>query len=182
MERYAKNGEDNWTQLQFTFDAVPVSREFPCGVKLTYRAYAAKTAIIIETSNESEVGYKATNIDVLDQPERGEYLLNTLPTKCTLVPEAFCVGASAKLDATVARIIQHPSTRSKRDVIAAWTNFKNTKAPTTDDAFEYVRGFPLESICMDKNFVDFDPLRDKYLSKSLDKSLNGCPDFLDKSQ
>jgi hypothetical protein len=50
FERFAKQ---KWTQLEFTFEAVPVSEQFPNGVKVTYRPFCADEAILIVTDSKA---------------------------------------------------------------------------------------------------------------------------------
>ena len=57
FSRFAKkmNAED-WTQLVWTFEAVPKSQHFPLGVKVTYRAFAADKTIVLRNNIEKDEG------------------------------------------------------------------------------------------------------------------------------
>ena len=51
--RYAKL---EWTQLEFTFEAVEVSEFFPLGVKMTYRPFCQDEVIRIVKDHQSPAG------------------------------------------------------------------------------------------------------------------------------
>lgn len=53
FSRYAK-GE--WTQLQFTFESVPISNYFPLGVKTSYRQYCQDSVNRIVFDSQSRCG------------------------------------------------------------------------------------------------------------------------------
>jgi hypothetical protein len=55
--RYAKG---HWTQLQWIFEAVPVSHYFPLGAKTTYRSYSKFDVIEIveDPASHTEVKFK----------------------------------------------------------------------------------------------------------------------------
>ena len=50
FERFAKL---KWTELEFTFEAVSVSDDFPLGVKVTYRPYCAEKAVLIVSDSRA---------------------------------------------------------------------------------------------------------------------------------
>jgi hypothetical protein len=67
--RYAKSvGGNDWTQLQWTFEAVPESLHFPCGVKATYRKYSADEVILITEDPNGRGGVKVVDMDVVIYP------------------------------------------------------------------------------------------------------------------
>ena len=41
-KKFAKYSKEKWTQLQWRFQKVSQSKDFPLGVKTTYRAYASE--------------------------------------------------------------------------------------------------------------------------------------------
>jgi len=66
--RYAKQ---ELTQLQFTFEAVGVSDDFPLGVKTTYRAYASKDDLFEIIADPAAVlGMRARFVECKSFPEK----------------------------------------------------------------------------------------------------------------
>ena len=55
-EKFGRYCKEEWTQLQWKFEAVAVSVYFPLGVKTMYRRYTADEVIIIRKIAEDKVG------------------------------------------------------------------------------------------------------------------------------
>lgn len=53
-EVFGSYAKGEYTQLQFTFEAVAVSESFPLGVKVLYRAYSADEVYEIVETNDPE--------------------------------------------------------------------------------------------------------------------------------
>ncbi len=132
--RYAKiqSGVD-WTELQFTMTAVPVSDSFPLGVKTIYRKYSANEVLLIENSDNPShlLGFKVVSLEVVDQPmafpphiPEGMFFLRSLPERGTpLYPDAFVEGSRDKLIGVV-DYIQKVFGRHMPEVVREWENFR----------------------------------------------------------
>ncbi len=147
--RYAKvNNDTDWTQLQFTFTAVPLSDSFPLGVKVVYRKYSANEVLIIEQApgEEGVLGFKVVSAEVCDQPEaipphvpEGMFLLRSIPAPdADLKPAPFVSGSRELLESVVKAIDRHFATHLP-DVVHEWEHFRDFIAPQDDDANRYVR-------------------------------------------
>ena len=143
FERYAK-GE--WTQLQFTFTAVPVDAiNYPLGVKVQYRAYCEKAVVLIQQSSLHESGLIPVNVDVVTYPiedaEGGNGLSCLASLPCgPLKPDKFVKDSHVVLKEIVRSITKH--FKSKPEVVAEWKEWE-ANAPKTDDAGEYCSTHPL---------------------------------------
>ncbi len=93
FSRYCKEEQ---TQHQFFFEQIPISDDFPLGVKTTYRAYAAENVIEIVEDLKVDVKLRAVNVRVNTYPTAesngtkvgGMYVLQEYPTSKNL-PFAF---------------------------------------------------------------------------------------------
>lgn len=124
-------------KLQFTFDAVPPSADYPGGVKVTYRYFSAEKVIEIKEGEGPNfpLGFQAIQTTVLNHPDPtlGEAPFTTfrmLPTPRTefkAVP--FIQGARAKIEkvaaATCAKV-------PLEDVARGWASFLS-EYPENDD-------------------------------------------------
>lgn len=153
FSRYAKlsrTGED-WTQLQFIFDAVPISDYFPCGVRTTYRKFSADMVVLIEeeTAGRPENCFIIKDAEVHTYPKptadgapAGFSMLTALPPDTAMFePDAFVHGSRAVLDAVVAKV--KTFFRNQPDVVAEWVAFADA-APLGDCAQAYCREHPLD--------------------------------------
>jgi len=154
FSRYAKT---KWTQLQFRFEAVDVSENFPLGVKTTYRRYAKDNVPeIVECSLDKDItGYVDEYCDIQwfpaakpateargNQPGKparpeGMYLLKSLPTKSMIRPKGFKAGSRAELDATLKRVNRDLPQEDRE----AWVEFAKD-APDSDDVQAFLRKRP----------------------------------------
>jgi len=97
--RYAKL---QWTQLQWRFQRVPISVNFPLGVKTTYRAFCQDEVWEIIKDSEKRVGFSGRVCKVQWFPEEdkernipeGFYLLQRFPDS-EIKPEAFIPDSRA---------------------------------------------------------------------------------------
>ena len=123
FSRYAKVGRngDDWTQLQFIFESVPVSDYFPCGVKTTYRKFSADSVILIQevSAGKPEDGFTLKDAEVRTYPAareghpEGFSIITQLPPPDRLMePDPFVLGSRALLDSCVAKIKVHMKNRS----------------------------------------------------------------------
>lgn len=132
VNSYAKN-ED--TQLQFIFEAVPVSNDFPYGAKMTYRAYSCDIVYEIKECLDNGIGYAPTRNIISTFPERGTWLLRGAPAKC-LHPAPFVAESKLTLDKFMSKI-RKEFQDSHPDAAADWEQFV-LRCPLTDNANEYV--------------------------------------------
>jgi hypothetical protein len=150
--RYAKvgrNGND-WTQLQFIFESVPLSAYFPCGVKTTYRKFSADNVVLIQevSSGKAEEGFMLKDAEVRTYPAareghpEGFAMLIELPQPNRMIePDAFVLGSRALLDACVAKIKVH--LRNRADVVDEWVQFA-ADAPSGDCVQAYCESRSLD--------------------------------------
>lgn len=144
--RYAKK---EWTQLQFTFEAVERSTDFPEGVKTTYRKYAADSVIEIESSAESKCGFiekeciahtfPAGKPETEDSPARpaGMFILKDTTNFPEMIPCGFKAGGRAEYNETLRKV---QASFQKND-IAEWTEFEKL-VPSNDDVHLYLESHP----------------------------------------
>lgn len=129
---YSKN-ED--TQLQFIFDAVPVSNEFPYGSRMTYRAYSCDVVYeIAECGDRNSVGFEPRRIVVGTFPERGTYLLRAIPNRL-LRPAPFVPDSRATLEKFIAKFKSEFQV-SQAQAVEEWLQF-NLCCPRSDDSTKY---------------------------------------------
>jgi len=150
--RYAKvssTGND-WTQLQWIFESVPVDEHFPCGVRTTYRKFSADNVILIQekTAGNPADGLTISDCEVRTYPEAdaghpaGFSMLTSLPTvDDTFVPDAFMSGSRKVLDNVVKKV--KTFFRNSPDVVEAWEEFA-ANAPEDDNAQAYCEQHPLD--------------------------------------
>lgn len=148
--RLSRTGDD-WTQLQFIFDAVPISNYFPCGVRTTYRKFSADMVVLIEeeTAGRPENGFIVKDAEIHTYPKAtangapaGFSMLTALPPDNAMFePDPFVLGSRAVLDAAVAKVKRF--FRNQPDVIAEWVAFADA-APKSDCAQAYCNDNPLD--------------------------------------
>jgi hypothetical protein len=148
FKRYAKVNRkgDDWTQLQFIFEAVPISAHFPCGVKTTYRKFSADNIVLIEEDREN--GFVVKDAEVRTYPAAtddhpaGFSMLTSLPPSDSMIePDAFILGSRATLDAVIAKV--RSFFRNQPDCVQEWSDFSAT-APLDDSVQEYCLAHPLD--------------------------------------
>ena len=143
------------TQHQWKCEAVPVSVEFPLGVKTLYRAFAQDEVIEIvdavppyKSDAGKYLGIEAVCTEVKYLPkanpekgrtEDGMYLLYGLPIN-QLMPMPFIHGSRETLE-KVARSVKK-SVAKNPVIIDEWDIFLS-EAPLTDNVLDYVRDHPL---------------------------------------
>lgn len=147
LRRYAKNiGDNDWTQLQFTCTAVPISDNFPLSVKTVYRKYTQEEVLLIQQSNvDGMLGFKTVRGIVKNQPEavppnlpEGMFLLRGVPPRGTaLQPAPFVEGSRQKLERVVEEIAKQYSTHLP-EVLAEWIHFRDHLAPQNDNANDFL--------------------------------------------
>jgi hypothetical protein len=145
LGRYAKRGRtgQDWTQLQWTFVAVPMSVHFPCGVKTTYRKYACDEVILIMKNKDSPTGFEVCDLKVADFPAlatdcpAGMHVLHSLPTVgVNMEPEPFVTGSRQVLEDVVKQVAKKFG-NSHPEVLLEWIQFRDEAAPQNDNANDY---------------------------------------------
>jgi len=144
--RYAKK---EWTQLQFIFEAVEQSSDFPEGVRTTYRRYAADSVIEIEASAEAKCGftekecitqtYPAAKPATEDSPARpaGMYILKEATNFPEMIPCGFKERGREEYNETLKKV----EVSFQKDVVEEWREFDKL-VPLTDDVNTYLDSHP----------------------------------------
>ena len=148
--RYAKTCKDkNWTQFQFTFEAVEDIINFPLGVKTTYRRYCANEVVEIVSKTDTPAGFVEQYVKVKSYPEaklerngiparpEGMYILQELPSKEMILPTGFKQGSRAEFDSTLKKVRALLPEKSKKE----WEEFSEL-VPDSDDVNEYLLKYP----------------------------------------
>jgi hypothetical protein len=178
LARYAKLA---WTQLQWRFQQVEVSPDFPLGVKTTYRAYAQDVVNEIVEDRSKEIGYACHSCHVQWFPEAGPegpagmYLLSKFPTD-NIKPENFIAGSRDELEKVLKRVSNHYTPRPNvlhnplqhtlgvtptlfgDEIVAEWVHFVENIAPLSDDVNEYCATHPLHIPLRDRLFNQLGPI------------------------
>jgi hypothetical protein len=135
----------DWTQLQWTFESVPISHHFPCGVKTIYRKYSADEVIQIVPNSETPGGFDIFDLEVFDYPTAsddhpaGMHVLEQLPKEeDEFVPTAFVQGSRQAL-CDVVKAVESKWGRTQPLLYRDWKQFCDEEAPQSDDANEYCR-------------------------------------------
>jgi hypothetical protein len=145
--RYAKRSRTgmDWTQLQWTFESVPVSDYFPCGVRTKYRKYSADEVIQIVPNADTPGGYDIFDLEIKDYPAafddqpEGMHVLERLPNEADeFVPNAFVQGSRQVL-CDVVKAVENKWGRTQPLIFQDWKQFCDEVAPQSDDANEYCR-------------------------------------------
>jgi hypothetical protein len=157
--RYAKvsNSGVDWTQLQWIFEAVPVSEYFPCGVKTTYRKFSADKPILIEqiSPGDPSSSFSMKDVETVTYPladdhhPAGMSMLSSMPpTDLMFEPDSFNKGSRSVLNAVVAKCKN--MFKNWPSVVQEWEDFA-ALCPVDDDAQLYCSTHPLDiplKVCM----------------------------------
>jgi hypothetical protein len=134
-----------WTQLQFIFEAVDVSPDYPNGVKVNYSPYSQEKVIEITDGEKDdpfsfsfrEVEVHTHPLPTEDDPHDGMYILTGLPDGSkTFKPQPFVKDSRAKLVSLGKKMIKNYGSTfpgCKRE----WSDWVDNIAPQSDDACEY---------------------------------------------
>ncbi len=152
FERFAK---EDWTQLQWIFQAVERCEQFPNGCKTTYRAYAADT--VIEIRDGTSVDWVLANKPSLktdfipiqltvnefpkaspSRPLGGLYLLLKTVPSGPLRVASYKEGARSQLDKVISYFIKDYGDKYPQ-AVTSWQNWAASNAPKCDDAEVYVK-------------------------------------------
>jgi hypothetical protein len=150
--RYAKisNTGVDWTQLQWIFEAVPVSEYFPCGVRTTYRKFASDSVILIEQMcpGDPQSSFSVKNVETVTYPLADEQypagfsMLTSLPpSNRKFEPDSFTMGSRALLNSVVSKC--KSQFRNSPDIVQQWEAF-SLIAPADDNAQAYCDLNPLD--------------------------------------
>jgi hypothetical protein len=143
-EAVARFAKEEWAQLQFTFERVPLSDDHPLGVKTTYRSYVQDSFIeIVETDDvDSAVsGLIPQECIVRTRPLPDEAPLNILLKLPfgDICPAPFIAGSREIVDGVAQRMISHYR-KSKADVAEEWQLWSMDFAPLSDNVQDYLTG------------------------------------------
>jgi len=157
LSNYMKEEEE--TQLQFIFESVHVSEDYPFGVKVQYRVYCAEDIIEIwEGEGENfPNGFQPVQVEVKSYPVD---VIKALPTEeCRIHPQPFVAGSRDELEKVANQMI---SECENMNIVATqeWKEFLEIY-PHNDNVMSYlVQTGPLELPLFDEIFkgVPFTPL------------------------
>jgi len=133
LSNYMKEEE---TPLQFIFESVPVSEDYPFGVKVQYRAYCADEVIEIwEGEGESfPHGFQPVKVEVKSYPVN---IIKALPREdCRIYPQQFVAGSRAELEKVANQMIseiQNTNPGAARE----WEEFLDI-CPRNDSVMSYL--------------------------------------------
>jgi hypothetical protein len=159
--KFARYAKEKWTQLQWRFQSVPESADFPLGVKTTYRAYCRDDVYLINADDTKHCTFTCQHATVrwfppatTTEPE-GMYLLQSLPTG-NILPEDFIPESRKIVDDVVKKVISSytparanndVNAESKRnychEIVDEWKDFADNIAPASNSATEYCALHPL---------------------------------------
>lgn len=137
-----------YSQLQFTFEAVDISDDFPLGCRITYRAYSKDTVIEIcqvETPTMPGINLKPQECHVRTYPEEqsergipeGMYILQRLPPQDRILHVVPLLQGSRALLDEVLTDIKKTYNQFQPQVVEAWRAWDDTLAPASDDVDQY---------------------------------------------
>ena len=175
--KFARYAKDKWTQLQWRFQSVDKSEDFPLGVKTTYRAYCRNEVLLVNPDDSKEFGFNVQNARVnwfpaaTDNQPEGLYLLQSIPTG-VILPEPFIDGSRKVIDDVVKKVIStflpkeniHAvnTDESKNNknychkVVTQWMHFSDNIAPQSDCVNEYCTLKPLRIPLFKELFSDIE--------------------------
>jgi len=173
------------TQLQFKFEFVGRSSQFPLGVKTSYRAFSCDEVIeLVEvlTDNPLDSGFQPVLTEVNWQPDHNNEsfeVLNDIPT-ANFIPHGFISGSRTALTNTIREVERYFSKRL--EVIKEWHEFDSIM-PKSDYAVPYAVEYglyiPLKEILFGvqigfNSLIDVPPLifksrKQQYNDKDLPK-------------
>lgn len=145
MCRYTKTVD---TQLVWRFSEVPVSANFPLGVKAEYRAFSQDVVLVIVQDRDpnNPIGFKIQKRINRWQPAcaahnnniaAGMYLCTDFP-RAALQPAEFTPDSRAVLDSTVRAIHKcYGNAKDKVRIFAEWESFARC-APQTNSCADFV--------------------------------------------
>jgi hypothetical protein len=119
VERFAKT---QWTQLQFFFDEVNDTANYPFNVKMTYRKYSADRVAQIIKDDSHSTGLNVQNVDVFTYPQNindGLYMLKSMPSG-NLIPEGFIEGSRAFLDTFLNNVKRKYTGNTMKFIVDEW--------------------------------------------------------------
>ena len=150
LSNYMKEEE---TQLQFIFESVPVSEDYPFGVKVEYRAYAADDVIEIwEGEGESfPHGFQPVQVIVKSYPVN---IIKALPpVGCRIYPQPFVDGSRDELEKVGKQMITE--CKNSNPVAAReWEEFLDI-CPRNDNVMSYLANTgPLELPLFEEMFKE----------------------------
>ena len=149
--KFGKSFKEEWTQLQWTFEAIEPSPQFPLGVKVTYQSYAGDSGsevweiwekdsvqLIDSVPSNSTTEYIPVKTKVFSYPEPsvsnpsgGNCLLKAWPVgELCVMPGV--KGARAELDKTIAAAKTVFNTENDLKSIDEWEEF-GKDYPESDD-------------------------------------------------
>ena len=136
-----RSGKD--TQHQFYFRKVAVSPDFPSGVKVTYRKYAADSTIEIvpkDVPSGDGIYLEARQVESRWYPENVFFLLHSFPSG-PLMPVELVQGSHSQLMDTF-REVKKRWAISCPNAVEDWAAFID-ECPKTDDLYEYLQSHEL---------------------------------------
>lgn len=167
--------KEEWTELEWTFEAVDPTDDYPHGVKVTYRKFTTDTVILVYEDDRHQYGFEYNKYRVHRHPKPakegdpdGMFLLSSLPDgTAEFVPQAFNQGSRKHLE-TIVRKISCEFNKIP-GVAKEWKHWMDNVAPQTDCANDYCKDKPLEIPFWDELFSGSPINSDRYIAPHLPK-------------
>ncbi len=156
--QFGKWAKEEYTQLQWKFEAVPPSLHFPLGVRVMYRAYSSDQVIeIVEKPQGSclsalgqSLGLEPVLVNVHWYPNEktfparkgvvGFYLLHSMPYVTeTFEPAKFDEEKSSKAFESMINEVRTTYGSSHPEVVMVWNHWWENLCPKDKTAVEYVK-------------------------------------------
>ena len=171
--------KEEWTELEWTFEAVETSESYPTGVKVTYRKYTNDDVILVYEDEEQTYGFSSCKYKVNRHPmplqpgdPDGMYLLSSLPDGTTeFLPQPFIKGSRKHLETLVRKIGNEFN--KVPGVEKEWKHWMDHVAPKTDCATDFCRENPLQIPFWDELFSGSPVNTDTYVPPHVPKRRSG---------
>ena len=138
LGRFAKQ---EWTVLQFTFEATPVSDRHPLGVEKTYKYYVQDefVEIVEDQDGTSRCGLVPQVADNTSHPRPGEAPFNPLRKLPAgdFAPAPFIAGSRNLVEELSSKLYAKYE-KDKPEIAREWGNWAADVAPLSDNAQDYI--------------------------------------------
>jgi len=148
LSNYMKEEE---TQLQFIFESVPVSEEYPFGVKVQYRAYSSDNVVEIWVGEGENFPYGFQPVEVKVDSHPVDIIKELPKEDCRIYPQQFVAGSRVELE-KVANFMISECSNTNLSAAKEWTEFLDFY-PRNDNVMSFLAHTgPLELPLFDEIF------------------------------